>query len=80
MTLNETPLDPVAAMNQSFDALMQRLDDFQANMDRRFDDLNRRFDDFEKSFNRSFWMIMCLMGVGFAATVAMLGVIISRLP
>ena len=73
MTLNETPLDPIAAIDRSFDALMQRLDEFQTHMDRRFDAL-------EKSFDRSFWMIMCMMGVGFAAILAMLGVIISRLP
>ena len=80
MTLNETPPDPVAAIDQSYAALMQRLDDFQTHMDRRFDDLNQRFNDFEKSFNRGFWMIMCMMGVKLAVILAMLGVIISRLP
>ena len=73
MALNETPLDPVAAINQSFDALMQRLDDFETHILQSLDSL-------EVSFNRGFWKIMCLMGVGFAATIAMLSVIISRLP
>ena len=69
MTLNETPPDPIVAINQSFDALMQRLDDFEAHMMQRFDDLDKLL-----------CLMMCMMGVGFAAILAMLGVIISRLP
>ena len=62
MTLNETPLDPIAAIDQSYAALMRSLDSL------------------EERFNRGFWIIMCLMGVKLAVILAMLGVIISRLP
>ena len=62
MALNETPLDPIAAIEQSCDAVMRSLDSL------------------EERFNRGFWIIMCLMVVKLAAILAMLGVIISRLP